>query len=108
MCPFVYLQQVERTKTRPIASGEVSNFQALSYFALNGSVALMLLSQLNMYRSVACVCVCVHVCVCVRVCVRVCACVHVCVDLVLATEANSNCTCLTPGEWDLGCPQLHL
>ncbi|XP_065889510.1 4-hydroxybenzoate polyprenyltransferase, mitochondrial-like isoform X2 [Dysidea avara] len=45
-------KQVERTKTRPIASGEVSNFQALSYFALNGSVALMLLSQLNMYSAV--------------------------------------------------------
>ena len=48
---------------RPIASGEVSNFQALSYFALNGSVALMLLSQINMYR---------YEFVCVRVCVREC------------------------------------
>jgi len=60
-CP----QQVERTKTRPIASGEVSNFQALSYFTLNGSAALILLSQLNMYR---CGCVCVCMCVCVFAC----------------------------------------
>ena len=43
------LLQVERTKQRPIASGEVSNFQALSYFVMNGSVALSLLTQFNTY-----------------------------------------------------------
>ena len=47
---FSVFWQVERTKQRPIASGEVSNFQALTYFAMNGGVALLLLTQLNMYR----------------------------------------------------------
>ena len=50
----VPLFQVERTKQRPIASGEVSNFQALTYFGMNGSVALLLLTQLNTYRLYVC------------------------------------------------------
>ncbi|XP_065890794.1 4-hydroxybenzoate polyprenyltransferase, mitochondrial-like [Dysidea avara] len=44
-------RQVERCKTRPIASGEVSNFQALSYLALNGSVIVALFASLNTYSS---------------------------------------------------------
>jgi len=41
--------QVERTKTRPLASGELTQFQALQFLGLNLSVALAILLQLNWF-----------------------------------------------------------
>ncbi|XP_052213724.1 4-hydroxybenzoate polyprenyltransferase, mitochondrial-like isoform X2 [Dreissena polymorpha] len=41
--------KVERTKSRPLASGELTYFQALSFLGLNLSLALGILLQLNWY-----------------------------------------------------------
>lgn len=40
----------ERTKLRPLASGEIVPFQALSFLGLQLSVGLGILTQLNWYR----------------------------------------------------------
>ncbi|ORY58678.1 4-hydroxybenzoate polyprenyl transferase [Leucosporidium creatinivorum] len=42
-------QKVERTKLRPLASGEIVPFQALSFLGLQLSVGLGILTQLNWY-----------------------------------------------------------
>jgi 4-hydroxybenzoate polyprenyltransferase len=42
----------ERTKTRPLASGAVTHFQALSFLGLQLSVGLGILTQLNWNRRV--------------------------------------------------------
>lgn len=44
------LVRAERTKSRPLASGEISQFQALSFLGLQLSVGLGVLTQLNLYR----------------------------------------------------------
>ena len=41
---------MERTKARPLASGELSQFQALCLLGVNLSLSLGILLQLNMYR----------------------------------------------------------
>ncbi|WWC87722.1 4-hydroxybenzoate polyprenyl transferase [Kwoniella dendrophila CBS 6074] len=44
--------KVDRTKSRPIAAGDVSQFQALSFLGLQLSAGLAVLTQLNMYSIV--------------------------------------------------------
>lgn len=46
---IIFVLQVERTKTRPLASGELSQYQALKFLGLNLSVALAILLQLNWF-----------------------------------------------------------
>lgn len=41
---------LERTKMRPLASGEIVPLQALSFLGLQLSVGLGILTQLNLYR----------------------------------------------------------
>ncbi|KAK9767294.1 4-hydroxybenzoate polyprenyltransferase, mitochondrial [Basidiobolus ranarum] len=41
--------KVERTKTRPLASGDITQFQALCFLGLQLSAGLGVLTQLNMY-----------------------------------------------------------
>ncbi|XP_014677154.1 PREDICTED: 4-hydroxybenzoate polyprenyltransferase, mitochondrial-like isoform X1 [Priapulus caudatus] len=44
-------RKVARTKGRPLASGELTNVQALAFLGLNLTAALAILLQLNNYRS---------------------------------------------------------
>lgn len=44
------MRRSERTKLRPLASGEIVPLQALSFLGLQLSVGLGILTQLNMYR----------------------------------------------------------
>lgn len=47
---YVLLRAVERTKTRPMANGDVSIPQAVGFLGLQLSLGLAVLTQLNWYR----------------------------------------------------------
>lgn len=50
---LTYLNGItERTKLRPLASGDLTQFKALSFLGVQLSLGLAVLTQLNLYRSV--------------------------------------------------------
>ena len=49
----IHFGNTERTKLRPLASGEIVPLQALSFLGLQLSVGLGILTQLNPYRCAA-------------------------------------------------------
>lgn len=49
---ILFAKRIERTKNRPIARGDVTQFQALTFLGVQLSAGLAILTQLNWYSCV--------------------------------------------------------